>query len=249
MTFASRICSKTLAFLLVFLVSVQPAVARSVNLDIRNEARAYRGIRKALKPYCIDLRKRIESRWASSDPCTGETATVVMVIDSDGNLADIKPGEGSGTAQGVASEIICQCAPFSPVPQPQPCLLIKATLRSKQPRVDPTPAVNALMCLAVGALIGFSIYELVKSSRNSNSGNNNGVLVDSNGNVISVNFQASGTVNPNYQRVSGYTRKNGTYVPAHRRTRANRNRFDNYSTQGNINPWTGLPGHVNPYGH
>lgn len=39
--------------------------------------------------------------------------------------------------------------------------------------------------------------------------------------------------------VRGYTRKDGTYVKPHYRTSPNSTRNDNYSTKGNINPYTG----------
>jgi len=47
--------------------------------------------------------------------------------------------------------------------------------------------------------------------------------------------------------VQGYYRKNGTYVEGHHRTAPDGNPFNNYSTQGNVNPYTGQPGTVNPY--
>lgn len=47
-------------------------------------------------------------------------------------------------------------------------------------------------------------------------------------------------------RVGGYIRKNGTYVQPHIRTTPNSSYFDNYSTKGNVNPYTGQTGHVNP---
>lgn len=48
-------------------------------------------------------------------------------------------------------------------------------------------------------------------------------------------------------RVSGYTRKDGTYVAPHYRSSPNSSKHDNYSTQGNYNPYTGKRGTVNPY--
>jgi hypothetical protein len=42
--------------------------------------------------------------------------------------------------------------------------------------------------------------------------------------------------------VNGYTRKDGTYVPGHWRSDPNTTRNDNYSTEGNVNPYTGQPG-------
>lgn len=45
----------------------------------------------------------------------------------------------------------------------------------------------------------------------------------------------------------GYVRQNGTYVQPHHRSTPNQSRTDNYSSKGNINPYTGQQGHVDPY--
>ena len=45
----------------------------------------------------------------------------------------------------------------------------------------------------------------------------------------------------------GYVTRNGTYVAPHYQTRPDGNPFNNYSTQGNVNPYTGQAGTVNPY--
>lgn len=47
--------------------------------------------------------------------------------------------------------------------------------------------------------------------------------------------------------VNGYYRQNGTYVMPHQRTAPNNNVYDNYSTKGNVNPYNGNVGTVNPY--
>lgn len=47
--------------------------------------------------------------------------------------------------------------------------------------------------------------------------------------------------------VSGYTRSDGTYVQGHYRSTNDGNRYNNYSTQGNTNPYTGQQGTVSPY--
>lgn len=47
--------------------------------------------------------------------------------------------------------------------------------------------------------------------------------------------------------VNDYTRNNGTYVQPHYQTAPNNTKFDNYSTRGNVNPYTGQAGTVNPY--
>ena len=52
--------------------------------------------------------------------------------------------------------------------------------------------------------------------------------------------------NPNHLKVSGYTRKDGTYVQPYFRTEPNSSKQDNFSTKGNINPYTGKPGWIDP---
>lgn len=47
-------------------------------------------------------------------------------------------------------------------------------------------------------------------------------------------------------RVNGYWKKNGTYVAPHYRSSPNSNPYDNYSTRGNFNPYTGQRGTVSP---
>ena len=48
--------------------------------------------------------------------------------------------------------------------------------------------------------------------------------------------------------VKGYYRSNGTYVQPHYRTSPDNSLLNNYSTKGNVNPYTGRKGTVNPYG-
>lgn len=49
------------------------------------------------------------------------------------------------------------------------------------------------------------------------------------------------------QYVNGYTRKDGTYVQPYYRTEANDTKLDNYSTKGNVNPYTNQAGTKDPY--
>lgn len=44
----------------------------------------------------------------------------------------------------------------------------------------------------------------------------------------------------------GYQRADGRFVQGYERTAPNHDRFDNYSTRGNVNPYTGSYGTVNP---
>lgn len=48
-------------------------------------------------------------------------------------------------------------------------------------------------------------------------------------------------------RVDGYWRKDGTYVAPHARSAPNGNTYDNWSSKGNYNPYTGQEGTANPY--
>jgi hypothetical protein len=47
--------------------------------------------------------------------------------------------------------------------------------------------------------------------------------------------------------VNGYTRQDGTYVAPHYRSSPDNSRLNNWSTQGNTNPYTGQQGTQNPY--
>ena len=52
--------------------------------------------------------------------------------------------------------------------------------------------------------------------------------------------------NPNGHPVQGYTAPSGTYVPPHQQTNPNSTQTDNYSTRGNVNPYTGAVGTRTP---
>jgi len=47
--------------------------------------------------------------------------------------------------------------------------------------------------------------------------------------------------------VDPYVKRDGTYVQGHYRSAPNNNPYDNYSTRGNTNPYTGQKGSQNPY--
>lgn len=60
--------------------------------------------------------------------------------------------------------------------------------------------------------------------------------------MVPIVAAASGPV-----RVQGHVTRGGTYVPPHYRSAPNSTRFDNYSTRGNYNPYTGKVGTQDPY--
>lgn len=47
--------------------------------------------------------------------------------------------------------------------------------------------------------------------------------------------------------VRGHVRSDGVYIPQHQRTNPNSTTLDNWSTRGNVNPYTGKVGTVDPY--
>src|SRR5690606_8696106 len=48
--------------------------------------------------------------------------------------------------------------------------------------------------------------------------------------------------------VKGYFRKDGTYIAPHYRSAPDSSKWNNWSTKGNINPYTGKVGTKDPYG-
>jgi hypothetical protein len=50
-----------------------------------------------------------------------------------------------------------------------------------------------------------------------------------------------------YHYVRRYTTNRGTYVVPHYQPNPNGTKLDNWSTKGNVNPFTGQPGTKNPY--
>lgn len=71
----------------------------------------------------------------------------------------------------------------------------------------------------------------------------NGYGYDSYGSTRSGHESGYGYTNPGSHEVSGYTKRDGTYVEPYRATNPNYTGRDNYSTSGNENPWTGKQGH------
>lgn len=63
----------------------------------------------------------------------------------------------------------------------------------------------------------------------------------------SSRHSSSGHVNSSHSHVRGYTKSNGTHVNSYNRTSSNSTKLDNYSTKGNINPYTGRSGTHDPY--
>lgn len=71
------------------------------------------------------------------------------------------------------------------------------------------------------------------------------VVEDSVCSAVPVAYE-DGAVNQGSHVVDSYFKKNGTRVDSYHRTNPNGTTLDNYSTEGNENPWTGQPGTVVP---
>ncbi len=64
--------------------------------------------------------------------------------------------------------------------------------------------------------------------------------------VLLLSFSFSNIVEAKTIRVKGYYKPStGRYVMPHYRTSPNSNKWDNWSTKGNINPFTGTKGYKN----
>jgi len=61
--------------------------------------------------------------------------------------------------------------------------------------------------------------------------------------VISVYYDLNGTP---YLYIDGYTKKDGTYIKGYYRSLPDKNKLNNWSSKGNINPFTGKKGYEKP---
>ena len=57
--------------------------------------------------------------------------------------------------------------------------------------------------------------------------------------VLSLSLMGSAFANT---PVRSYVKKNGTYIRQHHKTSPDHTQRNNYSTKGNVNPYTGKPG-------
>ena len=107
-------------------------------------------------------------------------------------------------------------------------------------------SIVALVVVATSSFAQYSDSELASIARALDSYSSSSITY----NVPSVSYSAPSvtysvpsTVNYNTTTVSGYTRSNGTYVQSHVRTMPNNTNWDNFSTKGNSNPFTGSTGY------
>lgn len=65
--------------------------------------------------------------------------------------------------------------------------------------------------------------------------------------VIASNGAAASKKNKKKVYVKPYIKKDGTYIKPHYRTKPNKTKRDNWSTKGNVNPYTGKAGTKSPW--
>ena len=114
-------------------------------------------------------------------------------------------------------------------------------------------SIVALVAVATSSFAQFSDSELASIARALNSYSSSSVTYNVPSvtysvptvtySVPKVTYSVPCTVNYNTTTVSGYTRSNGTYVQSHVRSMPNTTNWDNFSTKGNSNPFTGSTGY------
>ena len=60
-------------------------------------------------------------------------------------------------------------------------------------------------------------------------------------------FMGTNAIGQDQYYVEGHYKKNGTWVEGYYKTKANKTKSDNYSTEGNYNPYTGREGKKKEY--
>ncbi|RWA56874.1 hypothetical protein AU476_01950 [Cupriavidus sp. UYMSc13B] len=95
-----------------------------------------------------------------------------------------------------------------------------------------------IVALTLLALSAFSTASYARGAGGSSAGGYQGY--NAYGSPYSNSMGTTATTGNH--NVSGYVRDNGTYVQPHMQTNPNATRNDNYTTRGNVNPYTGAPG-------
>ena len=96
--------------------------------------------------------------------------------------------------------------------------------------------------IALAALLVFGLGSVAEAGRRGGGGGGGGGSQSSRGHS-SGHAGATGTGSSSSSHaVRGYTTRRGTDVAPHRQTNPDRTQRNNYSTKGNVNPWTGKAG-------
>lgn len=99
----------------------------------------------------------------------------------------------------------------------------------------------ALVAMATTSFAQSPFEDMIR--RNLSSSSNSSYSVPSVTYSVPKVTYSTPSVNYNTTSVSGYYRSNGTHVQSHVRTMPNSTNWDNFSTRGNSNPFTGSTGY------
>ncbi len=99
----------------------------------------------------------------------------------------------------------------------------------------------ALVAMATASFAQSPFEDMIR--RNLSSSSNSSYSVPSVTYSVPKVTYSIPSVNYNTTSVSGYYRSNGTHVQSHVRTMPNSTNWDNFSTRGNSNPFTGSTGY------
>jgi hypothetical protein len=99
----------------------------------------------------------------------------------------------------------------------------------------------ALVAMATASFAQSPFEDMIR--RNLSSRSNSSYSVPSVTYSVPKVTYSTPNVNYNTTSVSGYYRSNGTHVQSHVRTMPNSTNWDNFSTRGNSNPFTGSTGY------
>ena len=90
--------------------------------------------------------------------------------------------------------------------------------------------------IALAALLVFGLGSVAEAGRRGGGGSHS-----SRGHSSHAGMTGTGSSSSSHA-VRGYTTRRGTYVAPHRQTNPDHTQRNNYSTKGNVNPWTGKAG-------
>lgn len=231
-----------IAFLVLSLIS-GPALAKSVSLDVKEFddkgselIDPGKQFHKHYKQYYIEARKAIENHWVMLDPMVGRTVKIHFWIRPDGQLINIIGAPHNNQldqldklAYSAASLAVIKASPLPALPiNNNKMMVVFASFKSRRPapnsNLDSNQIMNGLMAAGLIAAVGFGIWALIKASNDSN-------------NNSSMDYEWV-----NYP----HTRADGTFSPGYYRSKRDGTVLNNWSTKGNINPFTGQPGYVTP---
>jgi hypothetical protein len=242
---ALQLVRVALAAFLALTIATQTVAAKCVSLDFQNPNRS---LDKVLKPYHKKMRECIEAEWLLVDPNCGQTIAVEFLVLSHGKIVIPKADE---YAVNEDEEYDLRLLPVTALrainylpdlPAGQDDLVVTGEFVSLPPprqannkngdgqnsdgqtrrRIKNTLLVLAALAAAGGAVVG-----LIALNR-------------------SMNNISSGNTNPDIEWVNYPHRRaiDGAWVQGYWRTKANGKLIDNFSTQGNTNPFNGKPGWV-----